>query len=168
MYVHLLSLSMDMLTKLPFKILWWATRLTFNSSRILRHMTRLLCLSGDVPLAKRTLRLYIQVVGKSYEANYQDIGEDIDTDDNWVETLVFGARMLCRHASAILGVEGLEDVKEAGNVLEKARTRLDKDNVRLRASIEEAEGIVKSLLAIKGSSLFLPAVESFLIDDKCC
>ena len=167
MYVHLLSLSMHMLTKFPFKILWWATRLTFNSSRILRHMTRLLYLSGDVPLAKRTLRLYIQVVGKSYEASNQDIGEDIDTDDNWVETLVFGARMLCRHASAILGVEGLEDVKEAGTVLEKARTRLDKDNVRLRASIEQAEGVIKSLLAIKGRSMSLPAAESFLIDDKC-
>ncbi|KAF8152244.1 hypothetical protein B0H34DRAFT_724464 [Crassisporium funariophilum] len=131
-------------------ILWWATRLTFNSSRILRHMTRLLHLSGDTPLAKRTLRLYIQVVGKAYEASKEGVGEDKDTDEYWVETLVFGARMLCKFASSSPGLEGLEDVQEAGVVIEKARTRLDTTNARLMARVQLAEGIHKSLLAMKG------------------
>ncbi|KAJ3518089.1 hypothetical protein NLJ89_g117 [Agrocybe chaxingu] len=131
-------------------ILWWATRLTFNSSRILRHITRLLHLGGDTALAKRTLRLYIQVVGKAYQASQEGVGEDKDTDEYWVDTLVFGARMLCKSAAALPGLEGIDDVKEAGTVLEKARTRLDSENKVLVAKILLAEGIYWNMLAVKG------------------
>ncbi|KAF9530120.1 hypothetical protein CPB83DRAFT_201136 [Crepidotus variabilis] len=131
-------------------ILWWATRLTFNSSRVLRHMTRLLYLAGDTNLAKRTLKLYIQVVGKAHEASKEGVGEDKDTDDHWVDTLVFGARMLLKTAAAQPGLEGIDDVKEAGKVLLQARTRLSVDKSELSAKVLLAEGIHWSMLAIKG------------------
>ncbi|RPD68271.1 hypothetical protein L226DRAFT_517343 [Lentinus tigrinus ALCF2SS1-7] len=42
-------------------VLWWATRLTFNSFRIFRYMSRLFYVAGDPELARRTLRLYVQI-----------------------------------------------------------------------------------------------------------
>ncbi|KAG6845844.1 hypothetical protein H0H87_002535 [Tephrocybe sp. NHM501043] len=147
-------------------ILWWATRLTFNSHRILRHMTRVLHVAGDTTLARRTLLLYAQVVGKAYEANHavaatpsssknsstrdlspgqgidSDADSDSDSDKVWVETLVSGARMLCRWAAAQPGLEGLKEVREAGVCIEKARTRLrvnGLDAIRLAASVDLAE-----------------------------
>ncbi|EEB98972.1 hypothetical protein MPER_01424, partial [Moniliophthora perniciosa FA553] len=69
-------------------VLWWATRLTFNSYRILRHMTRLLYVSGDTSLARRTLRLYVQVVGKAFQASGAGASADADTDEKWAETLL--------------------------------------------------------------------------------
>jgi len=115
-------------------------------------MYRLLYLAGDVYLAKRTLNLYIQVVGKAYEASKEGIGEDKDTDTHWVDTLVFGARMLLKNAVAQPGLEGIDDVKEAGLVLEKARTRLDLEDKKLVSKLLLAEGIYWSLLAIKGNT----------------
>jgi hypothetical protein len=120
-------------------------------------MTRLLHASGDTALAKRTLRLYIQVVGKAWQTNNEIEGEYTDTNRCWVETLVAGARMLCRSASSNLGLEGIEDVREAGTCIEKARTRLDLhaddgEGRRLRASVDLAEGIWSSVLALKGLS----------------
>ncbi|KAJ2923781.1 hypothetical protein H1R20_g13313, partial [Candolleomyces eurysporus] len=161
-------------------ILWWATRLTFNSSRVFRHLTRLLYLSGDASLAKRCLRLYIQVVSKAWQASKQGAGdsvnpndndslvndqhdgylEDTDTDINWLETLVFGAKMLCKTASAAPGSQELDDVKEAITVLGKAKERMkfaevmDPDTEaecqRLRAEFALAEGIADGVLAVKG------------------
>ena len=123
-------------------------------------MTRLLHASGDIALAKRTLRLYIQVVGKAWHANNETVGENTDTNQCWVETLVSGARMLCKSASSKLGLEGIEDVREAGSCIEKARTRLgvdanDDEGRRLRASVDLAEGIWGSVLALKGWYLVL-------------
>ena len=132
-------------------------------------MTRLLHASGDTALAKRTLRLYIQVVGKAWQANNETEGGNTDTNQYWVETLVAGARMLCRSVSSNPGLEGIEDVREAGTCVEKARTRLDakaNDDVsrRLRASVDLAEGIWGSVLAIKGLSfaLYSNTMVSFL------
>ena len=113
-------------------------------------MTRLLYLAGDTYLAKRMLKLYIQVVGKAYEASKEGVGEDKDTDAYWVDTLVFGARMLLRTATGQSGLEGIDDVKEAGVVLKKARTRLDLKDKGLLAKVLISEGIYRSILAIKG------------------
>jgi hypothetical protein len=81
----------------------------------------------------------------------------VNTDTNrcWVETLVAGARMLCRIASSNQGLEGIEEAREAGTCIEKARTRLrvdanDDEGRRLRASVDLAEGIWASVLALKG------------------
>jgi len=132
-------------------------------------MTRILYLSGDTNLAKRSLRLYIQVVSKAWQASKQGAGDSIDPDDNdsiantehhgyledtdsdvhWVETLVFGARMLCSTASLSPGTKDVADVKEARDILEKAKTRTSGLDARLRAEIALAEGIVDSVLAIK-------------------
>src|ERR1700759_5640599 len=91
--------------------MWWATRLTFNSPRVFRHLTRLLFLSGDAALGKRTLKLYAQVVGKAWQTNNFRLGEETDTNENWVELLVFGVRMLCKKASATPGVEGVKEAR---------------------------------------------------------
>ncbi|KAG2136578.1 uncharacterized protein EDB93DRAFT_1168404 [Suillus bovinus] len=124
-------------------MLWWATRLTFNSYRIYRHMTRLLFISGDSELAKRTLRLYVQVVSKAREAG---VDNDFDTDRHWVETLINGARMLCR--LSISRQDGIDDAKEAGDMIEKAKTRLDEDDKEMVARVALAEGVYYTTLAI--------------------
>ncbi|EMD35752.1 hypothetical protein CERSUDRAFT_115699 [Gelatoporia subvermispora B] len=142
-------------------VLWWATRLTFNSFRVFRHMSRLFYVSGDPELAKRVLRLYVQVVSKSREARMASgnseqhnaesllgVGTDTDTDRDWVQTLVQGARMLCRLAltEGDYG-QALEEAKEAGVMLEKAKLRLDAGDKELGASVQLAEGIWQSVMA---------------------
>ncbi|OBZ73220.1 hypothetical protein A0H81_06881 [Grifola frondosa] len=134
------------------QVLWWATRLTFNSYRVFRHMSRLFYASGDPELAKRTLRLYIQLVSKAREASIAEIetgrdvafgvSADVDTDHNWVQTLVQGARMLCRLALVNDDeLKATEEVKEAATVLEKAKARLDGSNKELVASVQLVEAI---------------------------
>lgn len=118
--------------------------MTFNSHIILRHMTKLLYVSGDFNLAKRTFKLYVQVVSKAYKVN-----ADADTDKHWVETLVYGIRMLCRHASSLHGLDGVEEAKEAEALVERAYQRLDREDKKLLASVELAEGICQSVLALK-------------------
>ncbi|KAJ6516759.1 hypothetical protein C8R47DRAFT_1088233 [Mycena vitilis] len=152
-------------------VLWWATRMTFNSFRILRHMTRLLHVSGDTALAKRTLKLYVQIVGKAWQANSDRVSGDTDSNRSWVETLVTGSRMLCKSAS--ISEEGIEDVREAGRLLELARTRLDAEQPDLDAALYLAEGVWNSVMAFKerdphsrpkrladAHALFLKAVEA--------
>ncbi|KAL0569229.1 hypothetical protein V5O48_012743 [Marasmius crinis-equi] len=135
-------------------VLWWATRLTFNSYRVLRHMTRLLYVSGDTSLAKRTLKLYVQVVGKAFQASGAGAsGADADTDEKWVATLVFGIRILCKMASTSLSPsctrDELRDLREAGTLIAKAKGRLNRDNKELAASVELAEGIWNTTMALR-------------------
>ncbi|PFH52497.1 hypothetical protein AMATHDRAFT_139942 [Amanita thiersii Skay4041] len=130
-------------------ILWWATRLTFNSPSVLRHMTRILYLSGDSSLGRRTLKLYVQVVGKSWETYNHQEGGDADTNDNWVELLVFGIRMLCRNSLSGFGRDEMNDAREAGQLVKKARSRLNNDNKRLVAYVDMAEGIWNTVTAFK-------------------
>ncbi|KAI5983730.1 hypothetical protein EDC04DRAFT_3008055 [Pisolithus marmoratus] len=118
--------------------LWWATKLTFNSYRIFRHMSRLLYVTRDSKLAMRMLRLYVEVVSKSREASTDN---DSDTDRHWVEALVEGSRTLCRLAVSRPGWDGLEEAKEAGELIEKAKTRLDRDDKELVARVALAEGV---------------------------
>lgn len=152
-------------------MLWWATRLTFNSHRIFRHMSRLFYVSGDLNLAIRTLRLYVQVAGKAWEtANAEasqkrestssvESAQGADTDKNWVQTLVQGARMLCRVACSKSGTalgttgNGLDEAKEAGVLIKKAKTRLDKNDAELTANVYLAEGIWHSVMAHKGKDV---------------
>lgn len=142
-------------------------------------MTRLLYLSGDTNLAKRSLRLYVQVVSKAWQASKQGAGESVNPDDNdslantehegyledtdtdvhWVETLVLGARMLCKNASLSPGRHDIDDVKEAQTILGRAKERMNfadtsESNHKLRAEVELAEGIADAVLAIKGTSLY--------------
>jgi hypothetical protein len=119
-------------------------------------MSRLFYVSGDVDLAKRTLRLYVQIKSKAFETG--SIGTDLldsDVDRRWVETLTQGARMMCRLASAPdSGMDGLKEAREAGELLEKARTRLDTTNRVLAANVDLAEGIWHSVMALKGNGSF--------------
>ncbi|KAF7361444.1 hypothetical protein MSAN_01177500 [Mycena sanguinolenta] len=129
-------------------VLWWATRMTFNSFRIMRHMTRLLHVSGDTPLAKRTLKLYVQLVSKAWESSGGSVSEDTDSNRHFVETLVMGSRMLCKCVS-IVEQDGMEDAREAGKLVVMARTRLDADQSDLVAAVELAEGVWNSVMAFK-------------------
>ncbi|KAF5319427.1 hypothetical protein D9619_008793 [Psilocybe cf. subviscida] len=162
-------------TRWVIDVLHWAQSLTFNSSMILRHLTRLLYLScppalsykkadtnnahhtpTGADLAKRTLRLYIQVVSKAFEASQEGVGEDMDLDIRWIETLVFGARMLAanaarnyqEHGGGIYDGSLVADVQEAVDILSKARERLDKSDFKLTAEVLLAEGITYSVMGI--------------------
>ena len=126
-------------------------------------MTRLLYLYGDTKLAKRTLNLYIQVVGKAYETSghrsESDLGsgsgEDTDTDSNWVDTLIFGATMLCISSSSSSKLTEMEDLNEAHKIIEKAKTRFNEQDKRLAAKMHLAEGVYWMMLGIKGWLVFL-------------
>ena len=96
-------------------------------------------------------------MSKAYQASKEGIGEDMDSDAAWVETLVFGARMLCagvgeqgRVDEQIDLGETLADLQEAKSVLEKARTRLDPEDRRLVAEVFLAEGVVSGLCGALG------------------
>ena len=147
-------------------------------------MTRLLCLSGDTKLAKRTLNLYIQVVGKAYETNgHVSVGSssgseeraedmDTDTDSNWVDTLIFGAIMLCKSSSShsfpySSNLNEMDELNEAHQIIEKAKTRLNKQDKRLVAKICLAEGVYWMMLGVKGRlSFFLVLGLNFEINIK--
>jgi hypothetical protein len=134
-----------------FQILWWATRLTFNAPSLFRHQARLLAASGDLQLARRFTRLYIQVVSKSREAasassdggialdtDATDGGgaevahvhlEDLDSDAGWVNACLEGARILVKLAMEERdgqkeGGKGVEWAREARDVVRRARERL--------------------------------------------
>ncbi|KAJ3764211.1 hypothetical protein EV360DRAFT_31862 [Lentinula raphanica] len=144
-------------------VLWWATRLTFNSYTIQRHMTRLLYVSGDISLARRTLRLYVQIVSKAHQAasasgiTGEELEHEADTDRSWVQTCVFGARMLCRIVSSTSASvstgrakEVMDDLREAGALIDKAKTRLNASEKDLIACVDLAEGIWLTVMAIAG------------------
>ena len=83
-------------------------------------------------------------MSKAWEAGGAGVGVDADTNRHWVETLVQGARMLCRMA----GPDGIEDAREAGVLIDKAKTRLDKDDKELVAKVCLAEGIWSTVMAL--------------------
>lgn len=122
-------------------------------------MTHLLSVAGDPELAKRTLRLYVQIVSKAKEAsageNDIDLSLICDTDRSWVTTLIHGARMLCRLAlqEPDYGT-ALEGAKEAGVLIEKAKTRLDSDDKELVAGVQLAEAIWCGVMAHTGMPSF--------------
>ncbi len=61
--------------------------------------------------------------------------------------------MLCRVALAAdstLGQRGIDEAREAGEILEKAKERLDPSDKTLKAYVELAEGIWSTVMAIKG------------------
>lgn len=113
-------------------------------------MARILHVTGDNLLAVRVVRLYVQVVRKALETGSMNSeGAEIHSSVNdmntlWVLTLVQSARMLCR----IPGDVG--DIQEAEEFLTMARERLGNVNDELRASVDLADGICKSIMALRG------------------
>jgi len=51
------------------------------------------------------------------------------------------------------GVHGIEGAREAGVMIEKAKARLDPEDAELSASIDLAEGIWNTVMAIRGAYL---------------
>jgi hypothetical protein len=129
----------------------------------MRHLTRLLVASGNYDDARRTFRIYVQLVSKSRETHagspnvssegpVVDSPADIDDDRTFVETLVLGARMLCKFGAKD------DDVSEAHRVAQLAEeivggANFVKDDV-LSAKVQRALGIVSAALAIKGQRGF--------------
>lgn len=113
-------------------------------------MTRLFHLSGDTPLAIRTLKLYIQIVGKAYQTRKADgkVGSaaadgegDEESDEHWVETCIFGIRMICRHYASFTSLQSAAeevDDTEMEDMLDYAGTLIGK--ARARFAVEEGEG----------------------------
>jgi hypothetical protein len=121
-------------------------------------MMRISEAGGDTTLATRALRLYVHTVGKAKLAR-----KPTEPDATWVSTLVWGARMLCRVALAAdstLGHRGMDEAREAGVILEKAKERLDSSDKALKASVELAEGIWNTVMAIKGTCQFHPSFDT--------
>jgi len=92
-------------------------RYTFNSTRVLRHLSRLLAASGDIPLSKRVLTLYIKLMQHARKASDMSRHDDTngttngdtmpaltedgsDSDAVWLHSVVQGIRMLCRTGNA--------------------------------------------------------------------
>lgn len=114
-------------------------------------MARILHVTGDNYLAVRVVRLYVQVVRKARETGtsnpegVENQDSSMDMDILWVSTLVQAARMLCRIPGDV------SNVKEAEEYLTLARERLGNLSVELRASVDLADGICKSIMAIRGN-----------------
>ncbi|KAG8935289.1 hypothetical protein FRC01_003040 [Tulasnella sp. 417] len=53
--------------------LWWSTRLTFHSHRVMRHLSHLLLIQDNPVTAKRTFDLYVKLVSKSRQTAGGDI-----------------------------------------------------------------------------------------------
>jgi hypothetical protein len=58
--------------------------------------------------------------------------------------------MLCRFAMSTQGLDGLKDGREAGELIEKAKIRLSLEDKSLVASVNLAEGIWSTVMAVKG------------------
>ena len=74
--------------------------------------------------------------------------------------------MLCRLALAAdptLGRRGIDEAREAGVILEKAKERLDPSDKTLKAHVELAEGIWNMVMAIKGTLIIPSLFWHFLI-----
>lgn len=140
-------------------------------------MTRISEASGDTVLATRALRLYVHTVGKAKLAR-----KPTESDAMWVSTIAWGARMLCRvalSADSTSGHRGIDEAREAGVILEKAKERLDPSDKGLKAYVELAEGIWNTTMAIKGTCQSIPlfdiahteyrarSVESNIMAHKC-
>jgi hypothetical protein len=66
--------------------------------------------------------------------------------------------MLCRVALAAdstVGHRGIDEAREAGVVLEKAKERLDPSDKTLKANVELAEGVWNTAMGIKGTYQFI-------------
>src|SRR5260221_9404516 len=93
---------------------------------------------GDTGLAMRALQLYVHTVSKAKLAR-----KSTESDATWITALVWGARMLCRLALAAdptLGRRGIDEAREAGVILEKAKERLDPLDKAVKAHLGLAEG----------------------------
>jgi hypothetical protein len=101
------------------------------------------------PLAIRTLKLYVQIVRKAYQASKEGVSEEVDGDDLWVETLVYEIRTLYRNAAVSDDPESIEDKRYAETLVEKATSRLNK-NEFLVASVFLAEVVCHYVMALKG------------------
>ncbi|KAG9047132.1 hypothetical protein FS837_002963 [Tulasnella sp. UAMH 9824] len=53
--------------------LWWSTRLTFHSHRVMRHLSHLLLIQDNLVTARRTFELYVRLVDKSRQTAGGDI-----------------------------------------------------------------------------------------------
>ena len=99
--------------------------------------------SGDTVLATRTLRLYIQTVGKAKSAR-----KTTEPD------IVWGAPMLCclaLVADSTSGYRGIDEAREADEILERAKERLDSSDKTLKARVELTEDIWNKVMAVKGT-----------------
>lgn len=156
--------------------------MTFHSHRIFRHLFRLLHASGENMLAKRTLKLYVQLVTKSRQASMSEIestirrrrtldeldndpavmgeGEPVeeisgaDHDRQFVGGLIFGARMLCRLPGDVDDIKWAKECLDIAKSTVASNTRLGRD-LALKARLSCADGIVESTLAYRGNVISL-------------
>ncbi|KAG8923913.1 hypothetical protein FRC02_010802 [Tulasnella sp. 418] len=153
-------------------VMWWATKLTFHSHRILRHLSRLLVMQNKRNEAKRTFKLYVQLVSKARQTSAGEVNlqlrrrsadeppahpseiaqedrvpHDMDDDRTFIENLVWGALILVKQ------ILHHADAKEVESLTMQAREVLDEaglsDDKPLHARVRKAQGIASIFLSIK-------------------
>lgn len=122
------------------KIQWWAMQLTYHSQAVLRHLVRLLAdstQSADHQDAKRCFELYVRLVLKARQTQTHAASDD--DDETFVKALIHGARFM---------VTALAEPAEAWRYVVLASER-----ELLTSQVEEAKGVVRMAMAMKGTSI---------------
>ncbi|KAG1864924.1 hypothetical protein DFJ58DRAFT_912005 [Suillus subalutaceus] len=136
---------------------WWATRLTFNSYRIYRHI------HDCFPFPAR--RSWLNVPRGCTFRSFQRYEKQV-----WAMTLtriIIGlrrlsydsARMLCR--LTISRQDGINDSKEAGDMIEKAKTRLDENGKEKQDPYTRQARLGRTLAAYLKSVATYPTLSAY-------
>jgi hypothetical protein len=156
--------------------------MTFHSHRIFRHLTRLQHASGENMLAKRTFKLYVQLLTKSRQASmgetestmrlrgtFENLDNDppvmgdvtegetvsvADNDSQFIGGLIFGARMFCRLPGDVDDVKWAKECLDIAKGVVANNGRLGRD-MTLKARLSCADGIADLTLAYRGTTSHL-------------
>jgi hypothetical protein len=111
----------------------------------------------------------VQIVSKAWQADGAGgagslaEGNNTDSNQHWVETLVAGPRMLSATAANAIAPDdvegGMADVREAGRLVVLERTRLDADESDLVAAVDLAEGVWSMLMVFQHTVVWARAGE---------
>ncbi|KAG8774753.1 hypothetical protein FRC12_001842 [Ceratobasidium sp. 428] len=141
--------------------LWWATRLTFHSHRVLRHLFRLLVATPepDIEVARRIFQLYVRLVRTARLTSAGDVDLQLKrrpTDEpaehpaEIAQTIVAGDPV--NEVSGIQGINGKRNVESAREV-EKIR----------QGDMDDGHTFVDAL--VRGARMLCRVVEERGIDD---
>jgi cargo-transport protein YPP1 len=161
-----------------YQFLYRSTTLTFQSQRTLRHLVRLLTAQGSYEEARRALELYVQLFTHAKETKVSEVAkeakalrrksiesetglgveprlpsveglEDVDSDRNFADTLVFGVRFFCRYLPG-RAERAVELADLAAKVLGDLPKDADTEDRRLWARVQRLQGISRVELAWQG------------------
>ncbi|KDQ07095.1 hypothetical protein BOTBODRAFT_192620 [Botryobasidium botryosum FD-172 SS1] len=131
--------------------MWWATKLTFQSHRVMRHLTRLLLATENLLQAKRAFGVYVQLVSKARETSTgeeaREGGHDRDDDRTFILALLFGARMLCRYGASEVDAMEADRMVHLAEQVRVGGDQALRDDDKVLAKVRKGQGIVGAALA---------------------